>query len=107
MFCRKLSIGVKKSAKEGNPTEVTRAENDCRYYCTLGTLWPEIRATTCFLHAASRTLLEITFKMKHSRRINSSVGIDVIEPSRVARSEHLLEFLFRMPCAARILVCGN
>jgi hypothetical protein len=46
------------------------------------------------MHAASRTLLEIAFKMKHTRRINSSVEIDVIESSRVVRSEHLLEFLF-------------
>lgn len=50
--------------------------------------------TTRLLHAASRTLLEITFKMKHSHRISSSVEIDVIESSRVVRPEHLLEFYF-------------
>jgi hypothetical protein len=32
--------------------------------------------------------------MKHSRRISSSVEIDVIESFRVVRSEHLLELLF-------------
>jgi hypothetical protein len=45
--------------------------------------------------------------MKHTRRINSSVEIDVIESSRVVRSEHLLEFLFRMPCAGKLLICRN
>jgi hypothetical protein len=62
MFWRKQLDGVKKSGEEGNPTEVTMPQNDCRYYLTLGTLWPDVRATIRSLHAASRTLLEITFK---------------------------------------------
>jgi hypothetical protein len=93
--CSEEALGWHEEISEGGkPNRSNEAENDCRYYLTLGTLWSEIRATIHLMHAASRTLLEIAFKMKHTRRINSSVEIDVIESSRVVRSEHLLEFLF-------------
>jgi hypothetical protein len=36
---------------------------------------------------------------------SSSVEIDVIVSCRVVRSEHLLEFLFCVACAAKILIC--
>lgn len=81
-------------SEEGNPTEVTMAENDCRYYLTLGTLWPDIRATHCFTARSQQNTAKDYFPMKCNRRISSSVGIDVIDSSRVARSEHLLELLF-------------
>jgi len=46
------------------------------------------------LRAASRTLLK--FKSNRARLpcLGSSVEIDVIDSSRVVRSEHLLEFFF-------------
>jgi hypothetical protein len=56
------------------------------------------------LHAASRTLLEL-LASGTTAVFSSSVEIDVIESSRVVRSEHLLEFLFGVPRAAKILIC--
>jgi hypothetical protein len=55
--------------RRGPKFEVTRPENDYRYYLTLGTLWPEFRATIHSMHAASRTLFFFAFKMKHSHRL--------------------------------------
>ena len=92
--------------RRGPKLEVTRPKNDYRYYLTLGTLWPEFRATIHSMHAASRTLLFFAFN-ETQPPFSSSVEIDVIESSRVVRSEHLLEFYFACIALLNFSICGN
>src|ERR1700739_2570168 len=104
----KHSMGSEEISGGGKPktTEVTRAENDCRYYLNPGNPLAEIRATTLSLHAPAEHCLRLLTKLI-TAVFSSSVEIDVIESFRVVRSGYLLEFLFHLPCAAKILKCRN
>jgi len=81
---------------EGQPNEATRPQMTAVYYRTPGPSGTEIAQNQKASHTVQKHLIVLSYdaqKIEHAAFPSSSVEIDVNDPSRVVRSEQLLEFL--------------